>query len=80
MLLYVLPLLRSWAELIASQCSLDFVLILEASGYFNATNQLDYVYAFMGHSKARNPGYRPTILWMFGNNTDYWPAVYLRTR
>jgi hypothetical protein len=49
------PLLRSCAELLASQCSLDFVLVLEASRYFNATNQLDHVYAFLGHPKARNP-------------------------
>ena len=49
------PLLRAWAELLASQCTLDFVLVLEASRYFNATNQLDHVYAFLGHPKARNP-------------------------
>ncbi|EKJ74577.1 hypothetical protein FPSE_05327 [Fusarium pseudograminearum CS3096] len=53
--IYRTPLLRSCAELIAGQCSIDFVLVLEASRYFNATNQLDHVYAFLGHPKARNP-------------------------
>ncbi|KAJ4258973.1 hypothetical protein NW762_008061 [Fusarium torreyae] len=49
------PLLRSCAELIAGQCNIDFVLVLEASRYFNATNKLDHVYAFLGHPEARNP-------------------------
>ncbi|KAL3602190.1 hypothetical protein FPOAC2_06490 [Fusarium poae] len=53
--IYRTPLLRTCAELIADQCSIDFVLVLEASRYFSATHQLDHVYAFLGHPKARNP-------------------------
>ncbi|KAJ4136584.1 hypothetical protein NW768_004201 [Fusarium equiseti] len=53
--IYRTPLLRACVEMLASQCTLDFVLVLEASRYFNATNQLDHVYAFLGHPKARDP-------------------------
>ncbi|KAF4470267.1 heterokaryon incompatibility [Fusarium albosuccineum] len=50
------PALRAFAEQIAEQADLDFILVLEASRYFNATNKLDHVYAFLGHPRARIPG------------------------
>ncbi|ROT34718.1 hypothetical protein SODALDRAFT_318178 [Sodiomyces alkalinus F11] len=49
------PPLRAFADQLAAVCHIDFVLVLEASRYFSATNDLDHVYAFLGHPKARNP-------------------------
>lgn len=50
------PRLKAWADHIASECNLDFVLVLEASRIFNATNPRDHIYAFLGHPRARVPG------------------------
>ncbi|KAM5347254.1 hypothetical protein ACJ41O_010259 [Fusarium nematophilum] len=56
------PTLRGFAEQIAEQADLDFILVLEASRYFNATNKLDHVYAFLGHPRARMPGSDKTFI------------------
>ncbi|TPX12777.1 uncharacterized protein E0L32_000954 [Thyridium curvatum] len=53
---YRSPLLRAFAGQIAATCDVDFTLVLEASRYFDATNELDHVYAFLGHPKAKKPG------------------------
>ncbi|KAM0430084.1 hypothetical protein ACHAPT_006090 [Fusarium lateritium] len=50
------PALRAFVAQLASQCDFDFILVMEASRYFNATNKLDHVYAFLGHPKAKQPG------------------------
>lgn len=44
--------LRYLARWLADVCNIDFVLVLEASRLFEATNPLDHVYAFLGHPKA----------------------------
>lgn len=44
--------LRYMARWITSSCNTDFVLVLEASRLFEATNALDHIYAFLGHPKA----------------------------
>ncbi|KAI1081111.1 heterokaryon incompatibility protein-domain-containing protein [Whalleya microplaca] len=46
------PPLKDLAIWISSHCHIDFVLILEASKRFRASNPLDHVYAFLGHPKA----------------------------
>ncbi|VUC21622.1 unnamed protein product [Clonostachys rosea] len=56
------PALRRFAEGIITGCDVDFTLVLEAAQHFNATNSLDYVYAFLGHPKARKPGTDKTWL------------------
>ncbi|KAK7228185.1 hypothetical protein V2G26_000355 [Clonostachys chloroleuca] len=56
------PTLRRFAEEIISGCDVDFTLVLEAAKHFNATNSLDYVYAFLGHPKAKKPGTDTTWL------------------
>lgn len=45
--------LRHLASWIASSGNIDFVLVLEASRLFEATNALDHIYAFLGHPQAR---------------------------
>ncbi|KAL2757799.1 hypothetical protein ACRALDRAFT_1079888 [Sodiomyces alcalophilus JCM 7366] len=60
--MYRKPELRAFADQLAAVCHIDFVLVLEASRYFNATNHLDHVYAFLGHPRARKPGSRDTWL------------------
>lgn len=50
------PALREFSEALASQTKIDFVLVLEASRLFGATNDLDHVYAFLGHPKAKLAG------------------------
>lgn len=64
--MYRKPELRAFADQLAAVCHIDFVLVLEASRYFNATNHLDHVYAFLGHPRARKPGSAETWL-----NADY---------
>lgn len=44
--------LRHMTRWLASFCNIDFVLVLEASRLFEATNALDHIYAFLGHPKA----------------------------
>ncbi|KAF4984582.1 hypothetical protein FZEAL_258 [Fusarium zealandicum] len=56
------PVLRAFAQQLAVHSDLDFTLVLEASRYFNATNTLDHVYAFLGHPKAKKPGSEKTWL------------------
>lgn len=48
--------LKIWAEHLASQTRIDFVLVLEASRAFNATDARDHVFAFLGHPCASIPG------------------------
>ncbi|KPM42000.1 hypothetical protein AK830_g4586 [Neonectria ditissima] len=50
------PALKAFAELLEEVTNIDYVLILEASRRFSATNPLDHVYAFLGHPKALVPG------------------------
>jgi hypothetical protein len=47
--------LKAWAETLASECNIDFVLVLEASRVFSATDARDHVFAFLGHPKAVVP-------------------------
>ncbi|KAJ4197095.1 hypothetical protein NW759_016358 [Fusarium solani] len=54
--MYRNPTLRGFHDELASHCDFDFMLVMEASRYFNATNKLDHVYAFLGHPKAKRPG------------------------
>lgn len=56
------PKLRAFADRMAAQCDIDFNFVLEASRYFNATNKLDHVYAFLGHPQATKPGTSQTWL------------------
>ncbi|KAL6364486.1 hypothetical protein LRP88_01887 [Fusarium phalaenopsidis] len=53
--MYRNPTLRSFHDELANNCDFDFMLVMEASRYFNATNKLDHVYAFLGHPKAKRP-------------------------
>ncbi|KAF6810148.1 heterokaryon incompatibility protein [Colletotrichum musicola] len=46
------PVLNEFTKVLAAECNTDFVLVLEASRRFNATNPLDHVFAFLGHPKA----------------------------
>ncbi|KAJ4991734.1 heterokaryon incompatibility protein [Stagonosporopsis vannaccii] len=48
--------LKVWAEHLASQTTIDFVLVLEASRAFSATDARDHVFAFLGHPCASMPG------------------------
>ncbi|KAG6358473.1 hypothetical protein INS49_014357 [Diaporthe citri] len=48
---------------------IDFVLVLEASRRLNATNDLDHVFAFLGHPKAIQPGTNRTLV-QADYNTD----------
>src|SRR5690242_6632030 len=54
--------LRIWAEHLASQATIDFVLVLEASRAFNATDARDHVFAFLGHPCAVMPGTEEPIV------------------
>lgn len=54
--MYRSPTLRAFHDVLANQCDFDFILVLEASRYSNATNKLDHVNAFLGHPKAKRPG------------------------
>lgn len=56
------PPLKAWADHIANECNLDFVLVLEASRVFNATDARDHIYAFLGHPRARRQGSESTIV------------------
>lgn len=50
------PTLKIWADHLALQTEFDFVLVLEASRSFNATDARDHIYAFLGHPCALVPG------------------------
>ncbi|KAK7413328.1 hypothetical protein QQX98_007771 [Neonectria punicea] len=50
------PALKAFSEGLEEVTNIDYVLILEASRRFSATNPLDHVYAFLGHPKALVPG------------------------
>ncbi|KAI3337263.1 heterokaryon incompatibility protein-domain-containing protein [Xylariaceae sp. AK1471] len=54
--------LRRLSVWINDICDVDFVLVLEASKRFQATNPLDHVYAFLGHPLALIPGSQEPIL------------------
>ncbi|KAI1395822.1 heterokaryon incompatibility protein-domain-containing protein [Hypoxylon fuscum] len=60
------PFLKSLATWIITNCNVDFVMLLEASKQFQATNPLDHVYAFLGHPKAILPE----------TNEPLWEADY----
>ncbi|KAF6815207.1 heterokaryon incompatibility protein [Colletotrichum sojae] len=61
------PVLNEFTKVLAAECNIDFVLVLEASRRFNATNPLDHVFAFLGHPKALLPGTdRPLIQANYG--------------
>ncbi|GJC80396.1 heterokaryon incompatibility protein 6, OR allele [Colletotrichum liriopes] len=49
------PSLKDFSERQASECRIDFLVVLEASRRFSATNALDHVFAFLGHPKALVP-------------------------
>ncbi|KAK7433186.1 hypothetical protein QQZ08_000118 [Neonectria magnoliae] len=49
------PALKAFSERLEEVTNIDYVLILEASRRFSATNPLDHVYAFLGHPKALIP-------------------------
>ncbi|PKS06077.1 hypothetical protein jhhlp_007911 [Lomentospora prolificans] len=55
-------LLKNFAETVATECNPDFVLVLEGSRLFDATNPLDHVYAFLGHPEAKVPGTAELLL------------------
>lgn len=46
------PVLNALGNSLKADCTIDFVLFLEASRRFNATNPLNHVFAFLGHPKA----------------------------
>ncbi|KAL0936051.1 heterokaryon incompatibility protein [Colletotrichum truncatum] len=46
------PVLKAFTKALEAECNIDFVLVLEASRRFNATNPLDHIFAFLGHPKA----------------------------
>lgn len=50
------PPLRIWADHLATESNVDFLLVLEASRKFNATDPRDHVFAFLGHPCALLPG------------------------
>lgn len=56
----------SW---MAENTKIDFILVLEASRRLNATNDLDHVFAFLGHPKAIQPGTNKTLI-QADYNTD----------
>ncbi|TDZ20759.1 Heterokaryon incompatibility protein 6, OR allele [Colletotrichum orbiculare MAFF 240422] len=56
------PVLKAFATVLAADCNIDFVLVLEASRRFNATNPLDHVFAFLGHPKALMPQTNDTVV------------------
>ena len=48
--------LKMWADHQAKDTKIDFVIVLEASRIFNATDARAYVFAFLGHPSASLPG------------------------
>ncbi|KAK2023105.1 HET-domain-containing protein [Colletotrichum zoysiae] len=44
--------LQAFADQQVAECQIDFLVVLEASRRFSATNALDHVFAFLGHPKA----------------------------
>ncbi|KAK2043676.1 hypothetical protein LZ31DRAFT_585115 [Colletotrichum somersetense] len=46
------PPLQAFANQQVAECQIDFLVVLEASRRFSATNALDHVFAFLGHPKA----------------------------
>lgn len=46
------PILNALGYSLTADCTMDFVLFLETSRRFNATNPLNHVFAFLGHPKA----------------------------
>ncbi|KAE9583363.1 hypothetical protein CGMCC3_g132 [Colletotrichum fructicola] len=46
------PVLNVLGNFLKADCTIDFVLVLEASRRFNATNPPNHVSAFLGHPKA----------------------------
>ncbi|KAK1843991.1 heterokaryon incompatibility protein [Colletotrichum chrysophilum] len=46
------PVLNVLGNFLKADCTIDFLLVLEASTRFNATNPPNYVFAFLGHPKA----------------------------
>ncbi|WYZ35143.1 hypothetical protein EsH8_I_001419 [Colletotrichum jinshuiense] len=54
--------LKSFSESQAAQCKIDFLVVLEASRRFNATNALDHVFAFLGHPKALLPSTKQPLV------------------
>ncbi|KAK2016850.1 HET-domain-containing protein [Colletotrichum eremochloae] len=44
--------LQQFSNQQAVECQIDFLVVLEASRRFSATNALDHVFAFLGHPKA----------------------------
>lgn len=56
------PPLKLWADHLADQTNIDFVLVLEASRTFNATDARDHVFAFLGHPCALLPGTKELLV------------------
>ncbi|KAK6227422.1 heterokaryon incompatibility protein [Colletotrichum tabaci] len=56
------PSLKAYSEYQAAECRIDFLVVLEASRRFNATNALDHVFAFLGHPKALVPTTNTTLV------------------
>ncbi|KAF1351689.1 HET-domain-containing protein [Lizonia empirigonia] len=54
--------LKVWADHLADQTNIDFILVLEASRTFNATDARDHVFAFLGHPCALLPGTKDLLV------------------